>query len=475
MTNETGIVPTGIEGLDEVLHGGVPRGRLLLLQGATGTGKTTLALQFALAGVARGERVAYVSLAESQTEIANIAASHGWSVDGLSMFYQAPGDAAASVQTVLHPAEVELPAVLEAVLSEVERVRPARLVIDSLTELRVLARETRWYRHELMRLRARLETLGCTALLLDTAELAQGVESLLGGVLRLERGTPVYGPDRRRLQVVKMRGHDFETGYHDVRIRRGGLLVFPRLVAAQTRGGSSHGTLSTGLPELDAMLGGGLDRGAATLLLGVTGSGKSTLALQCALAAAQRGENVLAFVFDERLQTLVQRTRGLGMKLDRYMEAGVLHLAQVDPAELTPGEFADKVRRHVAEHDTRLLLLDSLNAYVYAMPDERLLNIHLHELFAFLAQVGVTSVLVGAQHGAATSVVLPSELDVSYLADAVVHLRIVHCQGRRTKALSVHKRRAGAHEHEVRELCFGAAGIRLGDVLPVVDDGACAQ
>lgn len=463
----TATVSTGIAGLDAVLRGGLPRGRLHLLQGPTGSGKTTLALQFALAGIARGEPAAYVSLAESETEITSIAASHGWSVDGLALFHQGPGESTA-VQTVLHPAEVELPAVLESILERVEALRPSRLVVDSLTELRILAREPRWYRHELMRLRARLEALGCTALLLDTAEATQGSESLLGGVLRLQRATPLYGPERRRLHVVKMRGHAFETGLHDFRIRTGGIEVYPRLVAARHRQRFVPGTVSTGLAPLDAMLGGGLDVGTAILLLGATGTGKSTLAIQCAAASAARGEKVLLCMFDERLQTVFQRAAALGIDLERFVDDGLVTIQQVDPAEVTPGEFACQVAQSVSEGGVRLFVVDSLNAYVYAMPEERLLNVHLHELLAYLSQQGVTSLLVAAQHGSGA---IPPQLDVSYLADTVVLLRMVAIDGRTRKAVTVYKRRAGAHSDATRELRIADGGLSIGGLLAPLSAG----
>ena len=459
------VISTGTAGLDAILHGGLPIHRLHLVQGTTGTGKTTLGLQFLLAGIRDGESCLYVTLAETEEEVGSIARSHGWSLAGLPIFYRRPfGEGAA--QTVLHPAEVELPAAVDALLERVESARPQRLVIDSLSELRILALQQRWFRRELIRLRARLDALECTGLLLDTALSSEAAESLLGGVVRLERHTPTYGSDRRRVHVLKMRGHEYETGYHDVRIRRGGLAVYPRLVAAQHRGHVSAETCSTGLAGLDAMLGGGLDRGTATLLLGPTGSGKSTVALRCAVAAAERGEHVLVYVFDERLQTVFARCAGIGIDLQSQVDAGRLALRQVDPSELTPGEFATEVQERVAEDGARLLVLDSLNAYLYAMPDERLLGVHLHELLSFLSQSGVTSVLIAAQHGP-TMPTLAAEIDVSYLADTAVLLRIVAVDGRLTKAISVYKRRAGAHQRSVRELCLEPGRIAIGGTLPV--------
>jgi circadian clock protein KaiC len=459
------VVSTGIEGLDTVLHGGLPRGRVHLIQGRTGSGKTTLALQFALFGVARGERCAYLSFAETESEIVGIARSHGWSTTGLDIFYQ--GDAGTDrppMQTVLHPGEAELPAILDRLIKCVEAARPARLVIDSLAELRILAREVRWYRHELMRLRHRLETLECTSLVLDTT-VAEEAATLLGGVIELDRVTPQYGPDRRRLHVAKMRGHDFQTGFHDVRLRTGGLNVYPRLVSAETRRQFNPTTSSTGLPKFDTMLGGGLDQGSAVLLLGASGTGKSTLAMQCAVAAAEHGQAVLAVIFDERLQTVFQRAAAVGIPLEDHVKAGRIVLHQRDPAEVTPGEFAENIRREAAERNVRLVMIDSLNAYLYAMPDERFLNVHLHELLAYLSQRGITSVMIAAERSLGGIDVLPAELDVSYLADTVVLLELGASNGKRGKTITVRKRRAGEHEEVVREFRITCRGLAIGDVV----------
>jgi circadian clock protein KaiC len=460
------LVATDVEGLDSVLRGGLPGGRLHLLQGKTGTGKTTLGLQFALAGRDRGEPTLFLSLAETETEIRGIAASHGWSLDGLSIFYHDPGAGADDeMQTVLPSAEFELPAALDLLLERVESMRPARLVIDSLSELRILAGESRWYRRGLMRMRSRLEAIGCTALLIDTTDTSPEAESYLGSVIRLERCTPVYGPDRRRLLIVKMRGHDFATGYHDVRIRPGGLRVYRRLVAAEQRQEVVPGSISTGVAALDAMLGGGLDEGTAVLLLGPTGTGKSTVALQCAIAAAERGEKALFYVFDERAQTVFQRAAGLGFDLASHVDSGRVTIRQIDPAELTPGEFAEQVRVKARVEDVRLVVLDSLNAYLYAMPEERLLNVHLHELLAHLSRQRVTSILVGTQRVLSAEPALPARLDVSYLADAVILFKTIQLEGGRPKTVTVYKRRAGRHDDSVRELHFTSSGVSIGDVV----------
>ena len=464
------VFSSGIEGLDHVLEGGFRNDQIFLVQGDAGTGKTTLGLHFVREGLRRGESTLYVTLAETEKQIRRIAASHGWSNDAMSVFQLESGERRDErAQTILHPAQFELPAAVDALLERVEAVRPQRLVIDSLSELRILALEPRWFRRELLRLRERLEVLDCSVLLLDTATQTTTVaESLFGGVLRLEREIVSYGPDRRRLHVRKIRGQSYQTGLHDLCIRTGGVFVYPRLVAADTRQEyRALETITTGLPDLDRMLGGGLDRGVACLLLGPTGTGKSTIAMQCAAAAAERGEHVLLYVFDERLQTVFHRARSLGIALERFVEDGSLVIRQIDPAELTAGEFADEVRRRVSSESASVVLIDSLNGYLYAMPGEGVLNLHLHELLAYLSQQGVTSIMVGTQHGLASNAQTPTDLDVSYLADTVIHFRGFELRGVLRKTIRVHKRRAGGHEHAIRELEMGPGGLSIGDVIPV--------
>ncbi len=462
------VTPTDIEGFDAVLNGGLPRGRLHLLQGEIGAGKTTLALQFALAGARRGEATLYVSLAETQNEIRGIARSHGWSLDPISIWhYEQGADDQRAMQTVLPAAEFELPAAISAVLDKVESNRPTRLVIDSLSELQMLAGESRWYRRGLMRLRAGLEALGCTALLVDTNDTSQEAESYLGSVIRLDSKTPDYGPTRRRMQIIKMRGHDFATGYHDMRIKTGGIEVYRRLVAAEQRRHFEPRTLSTGMVQLDDMLGGsGLDVGTAVLFLGPTGTGKSTTALQCVSAAAARGERSLVYIFDERTQTVFQRAAGLGIPLAKYVDAGLVSVRQIDPAELTPGEFAEQVSREARGDGVGLVVLDSLNAYLYAMPSERFLTVHLHELLAHLSQQSVTSILIGAQRLLNDSK-QAGRLDVSYLADTVLLFRTIRVGGEHAKTVTVHKRRAGNHQTGTREICFTHGGLSMGEIVTI--------
>jgi circadian clock protein KaiC len=372
-------------------------------------------------------------------------------------------------QSVFRPAEVELPRTVETMLSVIERVDPQRLIIDSLSEIRLLAADARWYRRQILALKDDLSRRQCTTLLCDDRTGVHDskitpAQSIVHGVINLERYAPDYGPQRRRLEVVKLRGQPFSSGYHDMKIRTGGIDVFPRLIAAEHREPFPPGWVESGLPELDAMLGGGIDRGTSTLLLGTAGSGKSSLAAQYALAAAQRGERSALAIFDERTQTLLQRTRGLGMDLDGPIERGLIEARQIDPAEVTPGEFSHDLLHAVEDRNVRLVVIDSLSGYMNAMPDERLLTIHLHELLSYLCQQGVTVLLTMTQHGLPGS---PARtmLDFSYLSDNVMLLRHFEYTGEVRKVISVYKRRGGAHERTIRELDLDAEGIHIGRPL----------
>ncbi|MBW3539919.1 MAG: AAA family ATPase [Planctomycetes bacterium] len=460
-----GFAATGIAGLDTLLGGGFRRNRAFLVQGVSGSGKTTLGLKFAIHGAQAGEKVLRVGTSESEQEIREVAASHGWSLEGVTIYHHAPPEHGVDgVQTMFHPAEVELPRTIEAILSIVERVNPSRLVIDSLSEIRMLARDERWYRQQLITLKKRLVDRSCTVLLIDDRVAEQMLlRSLVSGVVELEQQSPEYGPDVRRLRIAKLRGQSFPTGYHDLRIRRGGLEVFPRLVAAEHRTRFEPELVKSGLPELDTLLGGGLDRGTCTLLLGPSGTGKSTIAVQHAVAAAERGERSAIYVFDERIQTLFQRSQALGLDLERHVAEGTVLVQQIDPAELTPGEFAHVVRAAVAEHKIRLVVLDSLSGYVYSMPQERFLMVHLHELLSFLNQQAVTSLLVAAEHGLVGA--RRSTFDVSYIVDTVILIRNFEHAGEVRLALSVYKRRGGPHERTIREVRLGPEGVTVGEPL----------
>jgi circadian clock protein KaiC len=460
---------TGVDGLDDVLSGGLPRDRLYLVQGDPGVGKTTLALQFLLAGVRAGERCLYITLSETKEELLEVAASHGWSLDGLTLFEMPLDDRVDSdgENTLFHPSEVELAETTKLLLDQVSRIKPTRVVFDSLSEIRLLAQGGLRYRRQVLAFKQFFIGKGCTVLLLDDRTSDPGdlqLQSLAHGVLSLEQLSPLYGSERRRLKVVKMRGLRFRGGYHDFVLTHGGMRVFPRLVAAEHETPFEMGQLATGVPELDTLMGGGLDRGTTTLLLGPAGTGKSTLAVRFAKAAVASGSRAALFAFDERIPTLLTRSRGMGLDLQPDLDAGRLEVRQIDPAELAPGELTQEVRSAVEERGVRLLILDSLNGYMHAMPEEHFLTLQLHELLSYLAQKGVITIVVVAQHGlVGTSVESP--VDISYLADSVLVFRHIELAGELRKAVSMLKRRAGAHEFSIRQLKIDSTGINLGEPL----------
>ena len=466
MTDETAVhVKTGVPGLDHVLRGGLPRNHLYLVNGPSGAGKTTLSLQFLMQGVREGETSLYIGTSETEAEIRLIAKSHGWDLSGVELRHHSGPrpHVTGAEQTMLHPVEVELPRTMEQLISLVRELRPQRLVIDSLSEIRLLSREDNWFREQIKLLQRHFAGEGCTVLVTDIFFDEQSpLRSGVHGIIELEQRASVYGPDRRRVRVVKVRGISHATGYHDVVIETGGLKIFPRLVAAEHRQNMQPGVLSSGVPELDSLLGGGIDVGTATLLVGPTGSGKSTLATHFVVAAARRGERSAMYIFDERLQTLLQRAAGLGLELEEHVQSGMISVRQVDPVELTPGQFSQAVVDAV-EAGVKLVVLDSLNGYSYAMPEERLLGLHLHELLSYLSQQGITSLQLMAQHG----VLAPqaAAFDVSYIADNVVVLRPFEYAGEVRKAIAVHKRRGGVHERTIREFDLSQGRVALGKVL----------
>jgi circadian clock protein KaiC len=473
MTDETPPpTATGIGGLDDILRGGFPPNRVYLVQGDPGAGKTTLGLQFLLEGVRIGEVPMYISLSESRDEVTAVARSHGWSLDGIHVFemqvtQQEYADAAEN--TLFEPSEVELREVMQRLLAEIEQVKPRRIVFDSLSELRLLAQHPLRYRRQILLLKQFFSGGSCTVLFLDdrtAPEEDRQLQSVVHGVLLLEVSAANFGSERRRMRVVKMRGLQPRGGYHEFVIRRGGLQVFPRLVAAEHELVDPVAqTLPSGVRELDDLLGGGVDRGTATLVVGPAGSGKSSLALKYALSAAQRGEHVELFAFDERIPTLMLRGRGLGMDLDAQLQAGRLSITQIDPAEMGPGEFVANVARTVLQRNTRVVVIDSLNGYLNAMPEERALALQLHELLAVLSQREVTTFMVMAQQGL-LGPAMQSPVQISYLADAVVMLRYFEAGGAVRKAISVVKKRSGAHEETIREYRMGRPhGISIGEPL----------
>jgi circadian clock protein KaiC len=472
VTDSTGKVQraaTGIVGLDDILGGGLPVHRLYLVRGSPGVGKTTLALQFLLAGVRAGEKVLYITLSETEDEIRQVAASHHWSLDGVELFELSSAEQTLRLddENTLYAAEdVDLKETVRVLLERVQSVEPQRVVFDSLSEIRLLAHSPVRYRRQLLSLKQFFAERQCTVLLLDDHSGAgedQQVASLAHGVLALEQTAAVYGADRRRVRVVKLRGSPFRSGYHDLCLRTGGLVVYPRLTAAEHRTDALSQPIGSDIAELDAMLGGGIDRSTSTLLMGPAGVGKSGLATQFALAANRRGESASVFLFEERVGTWRHRCRLLGMDVETHMQTGLLKVHQVDPAELAPDEFSHLVRADV-EAGTRVVVIDSIRGYLNAMLDERYLSLQLHELLAFLGERQVASVLTMAQSGLiGTNMVSP--VDVSYLADTVVLLRYYESAGSVKKALSVLKKRAGAHEDFIRELSFGAGGIKVGQPL----------
>ncbi len=463
-------VATGIPGLDSILGGGFTANRMYLIEGDPGSGKTTLALRFLLEGARLGEKGLYVTLSETKEELDGVAASHGWTLDGFTVCELIPSEEnlLPEAQTrMFHPSEVELSETTRAVLNEVEKSKPTRVVFDSLSELRLLAQNSLRYRRQILALKQFFAGRNCTVLLLDdrTADgKDQQLHSLAHGVVTLEQLAPEYGAERRRLRVIKFRGAKFQGGYHDFVIVRGGLEVFPRLVAADHHTAFDAGKFLSGLPAFDALVGGGLDRGTSVLLMGPAGCGKSSLAVQYAVAAAARGEKAALFTFDESLLTLYARAAGLGMDLWGDVQAGRVLVRQIDPAELSPGEFAHAVRRSVENDGVKIVVIDSLNGYMNAMPEERFLTIQLHEILSYLGQRGVVTFLVVAQHGL-LGAAMRSPVDASYLADTVVLLRYFETAGRLRRAISVVKKRSGMHETTLREFRLGGDGFWVGDPL----------
>jgi circadian clock protein KaiC len=462
---------TGVEGLDGVLHGGLPTNHLYLVDGEPGTGKTTLAIQFLREGVGLGERGLYVTLSESQGELNAVAASHGWSLENIEVFELASNVAGGreeeSEYTIFHPAEVELQETMVAVLDVIERVSPTRVVFDSLSEMRLLARDPLRFRRQILMLKQFFAGRECTVLLLDDKSGREGdmqLHSLAHGVLQLEHIAMEYGAERRRLQVTKLRGSRFWGGFHDFRIKTGGIEVYPRIRMSAPRHETSRETLESGNSGLEALLGGGLTRGTSTLITGAAGTGKTILSLQYACAAVERGERVKLFMFDERATTFHMRAQGLAMHLDEAIADGRLSLCQIEPTEKSPGEFANLVVRAVEEEGVSLVIIDSINGYMNAMPAERLLGVQIHELLTYLANRNVTSILTLVQRGIFGGPV-DEAAEVSYLADTVILLRYFEFQGSVRGAISVVKKRSGEHEKTIRECRVERGGLVVGEPL----------
>ncbi len=456
---------TGTPGLDHVLRGGITPKRLYLIEGTPGSGKTTLALKFLLEGREAGDRTLYITLSETVDELTQVAGSHGWTLDGVDLHEIVAEDEFSSdnEQSLLHPSEVELGETVRSIIDLVERTDPARVVLDSLSELRLLAQNPLRYRRQILALKHFFARRNCTVLMLDARNAEPGelqLHSIAHGVVSLEHLASDFGSERRRLRVVKMRGLKYHGGYHDFTIERGGICVYPRLIAADHHRSFSSDPVTTGLAELDALLGDGLYPGTNALLAGPAGVGKTTTAVRCMIAALRRGQKAVYFLFDERLSTVLIRSRMLGMDLRPFIDNGQLEIRQIDPAELSPGEFAHAVRVAVEENDAGVVVIDSLNAYLHAMPSDNFLMLQMYELLSYLAQQGVVTLMILGQHGVTGD--LRSDIDISYLADTVMLLRFFEADGEMHKSIAVIKTRTSNHERSIRELRIDRHGLSIG-------------
>jgi circadian clock protein KaiC len=461
---------TGVAGLDDILCGGLSKGRLFLVEGSPGTGKTTLATQFLMAGAAAGETVLYITLSETEEELRDGAASHGWTLpEDLHVFELVPPESLLDdeqQQSLLYSSDLELGETTKRIFEAFERLKPTRVVLDSLSEIRLLAQSSLRYRRQILALKHYFSHNSATVMMLDdlTADVMdKTVHSVAHAVIRLEELSPNYGAERRRMRVLKYRGRKYRGGYHDFVIDTGGVRAFPRLVSAEHHGSFKRATVAIDNAPLNQLLGGGFERGASTLILGPAGTGKSLLTLTFVQAAIARGESAAMFIFDEELGLLFERSKGLGIDLQGMVDSKKLVIEQIDAAELTPGEFSERVRVCVEKHGARTVVIDSLNGYQAAMPEEQALILHMHELLQYLNRQGATTFLTVAQHGLVGD--MKSPVDVTYLADTVILLRYFEALGRVRRAISIVKKRTGSHEDTIREFMIGGRGITLGEPL----------
>jgi circadian clock protein KaiC len=462
------VLGSGIASLDEILRGGYTRNRLYLIEGSPGSGKTTLALQFLLEGVKNGESLLYITLSETAVELRAIAESHGWSLEGIHIHEVLPSEKILDPDeqySIFHPTDVEMGVTTKAILNMIDEIKPTRMVLDSLSELRLLASNPLIYRRQVLAFKQFITSRFCTTLFLDDRTSSDGdlqVRSIAHGVLSLRRITTDYGGIRRRLEVIKYRGVAFREGLHDYRIRYGGLAIFPRLIAAESRESFVQRQFSSGIDELDSLLGGGLEEGTSTLIVGPPGTGKSTLAAQFVLACLQQGNNAAMFVFEESVSNMLNRADNLGVGLRTYWTQENLIINQIDPAQLTPGEFMHKVCR-AADAGAKVVVIDSLNGFLNAMPSEKLLGTHMHELLTYLGQRGVITILVGVQQGMLSN--MSSGIDASYLADNVILMRYFEAYGEVQQAISIFKKRGSGHERTIRKIEITEQGIQIGCAL----------
>jgi len=460
---------TGVPGLDDILLGGLATHRVFLLEGSPGTGKTTMALRFLVEGARAGERGLYVTLSETAVELRATAAAHGWNLDDqIEIFEVVPPESlldADQQQSLLYSSDLELGETTRLIFEAVERSKAQRIVLDSLSEIRLLAQSSLRYRRQILALKHYFARHGATVLMLDdltTDTLDKTVHSVAHGVIRLEESTPDYGAERRRLRVVKYRAQGFRGGYHDFVIRAGGARVFPRLVAAEHRRDFKRGRIGTGIPALDGLLGGGIEQGSSTLLLGPAGSGKTILAWQFVAEAIRKGDKAAMFLFDEEIGLLFDRAKPMGFDFEAMRATGRLQITQLDAAETSPGEFAHDVKRAAGDPAMKTLVIDSLNGYQASMPQENSLVLHMHELIQYLNRTGVSTFLTVAQHGLVGE--MKSPVDVTYLADAVILFRFFEAQGSVRRAISVIKKRGGKHEDTIREFWIDG-GLHIGEPL----------